>query len=315
MSTEILRVERALLCMLSPLAGSRSVGQMLVRATSAPVVLPAGSYAAPILVGESGAAGSIDWNRMVKTATAVGTPLPPLKPTPTTVTSAGTLVPCFSMIGGAGQNLADGTQVRWHPPIEGIEEVSVISGDMTGGTANCGPEGVSFLTSIDGLTPRNAGAKMHQAGVNVTAGPAIILSWESAAPRGRQKGGIARTLYNHTWRVYVIVPRYEGDHERRDDAKVILAAIAEILDDAAAVDGEHFASLHVSAGNWGRLDLGREHYVYWADFVLPHAVARRDKRTWNAFSGSRVQIVTDPDGKIQPPDPPIVVVDMTPENK
>lgn len=312
MSVEILRIERALLCQLQPLTGSRATGQVLVHATGADVVLPANMYAAPIITGQSPGKGAVDWNRMIKTATAVGGPQPPLAPAPTTVTAQGTLVPCFTAIGGPAMNLPDGTLVRWHPPIPGIEPVSKIVGNMTGGAPLDGPEAVAALVPIEGFSSQLAGGKMLQAGVGQW--PAVIVSWESASARGRQRAGIARTMYNHTWRCYVIIPRYEGDHLRRDDAKVIMAAISELLTDATSVDGEHFASLHVLAGNWGRLTLGREFYAYYCDFILPHAVARRDARTWEKFDGERVQIITTDEPGIQPPDPPIVVVDMTPTN-
>ena len=56
-----------------------------------------------------------------------------------TIDAAGTLVPAASVLGGAFTNLAEGTELRWDPPIAGLEPIAVIAAPgLTGGSSATG---------------------------------------------------------------------------------------------------------------------------------------------------------------------------------
>lgn len=288
----IVRLERAVLSVLQPITGTRSVGTALVRALGADVVLPARSYAVPSPASNTGAA-ELEYRLLVKTTEAI------------TVTSAGTSVPITSVLGGTDANLASGTVLLWDPPIAGIEPLSVIEDPLVGGTPNPDVDAVEQIVIFEGLGPANTAQSMWQGGLGRY--PALVVAWEDSSPVRR--AGFGKTTRAHHMRVFVIVDRVDGHNQRRDQGKRILDAVDELLSDRAEVDGEVFSSPPIKGGAQGRIALGQGSYVYFYDFVATHTTTRRDSRTRGPWNKTREQLTTTP--TTDHPSDPLDVVDQT----
>lgn len=265
------RTERALLSVLAQggLTGVRATGIATVKATGGDVVLPRASYAVPIVTSAAGLAQRLP-QQLVKVKAA------------TTVKAAGTAVPVLAMVGGAAGNLPAGTKLRWDPPVPGVEIESVLDGGgMTGGS-NVGAL-VRRLVSLEGLGQPGAAAPFWRA----QAGdfPAVVVSWESGAFDGRK--GNAKQGRTAKYRLWVVVSRLDGDHERRDHGKDLLDELAALLCDRGEADGEPFSVPPVELGAMGRLALEPSSYIYWLDVEVSTAVRRRELKTYADWTATR----------------------------
>lgn len=302
-SETIVRIERAVTSCLQPLTGTRSTGFVLVRATGADVVVPAGSYALPIVRSAAGNP-QIDWRAMLKTTSSVANANPPAS---TTVTSAGTLVPITSVLGGLSQNLAPGTRVRWDPQIIGVEAESVIdTGGMTGGTAPNGPETVSRVVSVDGTGPATINIDAFKAFVGNF--PALMVSWEGS--QTQPKRGIGRTPEVHTFRVFIFVDRFDGTSPRRDEGKRILDAVKRNLFDRAHVDGEVFSAPAVIGSRAGRITANATAMAFFVDIDVQYTAISYERRTYADWTATRETFTTMPDADHAEGEE-LVIVDQT----
>src|SRR6478736_797708 len=112
-----------------PLTGRRSTGVALVQATGADVIIPANTYAFPVIGGQA------FQQRVLKTDFNPATREPHQTGGDWTVTRAGTLVTFKSNVGGSTMNFDGGSLLRFSPPIPGIEDDIVVNAPgFTGGT-------------------------------------------------------------------------------------------------------------------------------------------------------------------------------------
>lgn len=268
-----LRIERALMSVLGQagLTGARATGTALIKATGTDVVLTRPAYAAPILMSVAGNSQRFP-QRLVKiTADA-------------TVTSAGVVVPVTSMLGGLGGNLPEGTPLRWDPPITGVELQSVIRAPgLTGGAFPVGYPSVRRVVSLEAVSSGPEALAFWAAEMGDF--PAVVVSWMSGSPSGRVGRGRQGKL--DRYRIFVVVSRLDGDTERCHEGKAILDAIAAILCDRAAADGEVFSHPPIFLRETGRVPSQPTSYVYWLDVEVSYTQGKRELRSFADWTSTR----------------------------
>ncbi len=189
----ILRTARATMSILSPLLGERATGWVLARASGAPATLPRNSYAVPVVGGQ------VAFDGLLKT-------LPEA-----TIDAAGTLVPAASVLGGAFTNLAEGTELRWDPPIAGLEPIAVIAAPgLTGGMSATGYGAVRELKLYEQIGSATAAQDLFAAKVGHF--PALVLSWDQSAHPTDIVTRKSRTtvLFQEHWLLSVIASRHDS---------------------------------------------------------------------------------------------------------
>lgn len=290
----IVRIERALMSVLAPLTGSRAAGHVRARAVSADVVLPKNTYGVPIHVSAAGVAQA-SASRLLKTAGEE------------VVTRDGVVVPVVSVLGGSDVNFAGGTRVRWDPPVDGLElEAQVVAPGLLGGAAATAPGAARRIVTYEGIGPGTAADDLWKARVGEF--PAVVISWEGSSP-GEHVGKL-RCRRKHRFRLYVVTSRLDGDDARRDEAKTLLEAIAEILVDRSAADDESFSNPPVEIGSGARLALGPQSFVYFLEALVSHATHRVEFRTFAPWLSSTERIVTGPTPGYPDPEDAATLVDQ-----
>lgn len=234
------RLGDVILAQLWPLTGERAFGQALVFATGPDVKLPANSYAVPIVKGQGfdQKRVKVDWNPDTALAHQMGGDW--------TVTSAGTLVTFKSNVGGSQMNFPSGSQLRFIPPVPGVNPVCVIQEPgFTGGTSGI----VKSVTQFDDF-PNTDAAQASLEG-KLGAFPAIVLAWMRSTPVEGRTAGLAQgqtrkgrdvRFYFDNFAMYVIASNSQSGEQRRALALNIKDTVMDLLGDYNRnFDGEYMA--------------------------------------------------------------------------
>jgi hypothetical protein len=284
----IVTLERAVMSVLAQagLNGSRSVGTATVRATGPDVLLPNASYAVPLIVAPGSGNAQTDREVMVKTNTPTKIDGQPCNGV--LVTAAGTDVPIHSMLGGGNKNLTDATQIRWDPPVPGVEAVSTVSGDMTGGVEAASLGQVKRIVPYEGVGVGDRAVALWAAKTGLF--PALIVYWSGASPR--EKMGQAGQLSDHRFRLFVVSSRANEWGARTDEGKMILSYVREIMVDRAEADFEVFSYPPVTLGEGGRFAFDQNSLIYYQDILVRHTARKIQLRTFAPWLASHETITS-----------------------
>jgi len=296
------RIRRAILAALRPMTGDRSSGEITATASGGNITVPKNSFLVPVL--ESAAGNSqLEPNWPIRVVED------------TLVAAGGTTVTVTSLIGGSANNLADGTMLRWDPPLVGLTETAVVSGGgLTGGAdATAGaPGALKSLVSFEEIRSREQAQALFQAGIT-NALPAGILAW-TGTNQGR-KVGAGVHIRDDTWELYLVVTWSDEGLGQIDRVLDLLDAAESYLVDRKASDGFPFSAPD------GTDILGRQlvrqtagSLIYSVRFATMSAVQRVEHRSvtegsWAAWAKTVIDLET----ATTPPLPVVdgVKVDMT----
>lgn len=290
----IISTGRSLLSLLQPLTGARSLGTATVKSSpGGSATLPAHSIAVPII------GGAMRFDRLLK-----------VKENPATqpeggwtVVAAGTSVPMISIVGGADMNIPAGTEIRWWPSIDGIEAKSLIPGAMGGAGEPSGLASLKSVAFFEQLRADLSGAAIDMFKSMVSQYPAAILVWEDSGPAdGNAIDLTAKTsarvgrgifLYQHSWDLFIISSRTDGDPQRREEGLALLEAMTELLQDATSADGLVFSNPQgVRIVRRQRWLVSPTFYVYRIQLVTVEATKRREARTFNDWTLTTLDVQT-----------------------
>lgn len=230
------RLGRAICAQLSVITGDRSVGHAIVRPTAGAVTLPPNAYAIPI-------DGVAFEQQPVKVAHNPLTVREHMQGGEWTIAPGGTLVTFKSNVGGARNNWRPGTELRFVPTIEGIEELAVVDSDgFTGGTI--GP--VQQVVVYDDFPSADISKATFQG--RVDAMPALVLAWMSSTPvegrtAGLSQGGTRKQrgvrAYFENFVLYTLAKEANSGETRRKVALQVTEAARSLLGDHKVnIDGE-----------------------------------------------------------------------------
>lgn len=225
---------RAIRARLGVLLGTLARGNLLVRSLGPAGLVPAYSFATPIVGGELEPEGLVF-----------------VRPNPNTpdgawpVTSTGELVEVEAVQGGIIGNTDEGTPYLWGPRLRDIEEVSeAAAGGVDGGEDSQEEGAPRQLVSYKQLTMAEA-EELFRA--KTSRYPAMVLSWERTAPLdgpmsmkpgarpGRTRQGTKQ--YRHVWNLFLIVDRTDSEAARREELDVLRDEVVEWLSDAISARG------------------------------------------------------------------------------
>ena len=287
------RIQHAILSVLQPLTGDRSAGSVTARATGADVVVEKNTYLVAAPAAPSGGKGQLDYTLLFKTTAE------------TTVTSSGTPVPVVSVLGGARQNLPAGTPLAWYPPVDGLNLLATVTNaGITGARAPDGLEAVQQIVCFESVV---SGQDFFRAGAGKL--PALVVCWEGA--NDGEKAGIAHTIRDYRFRIFVGVDRLDSQNPRRNAGLAILDALAELLLDRSSVDGEVFSAPPCAGGAAGRLRWDPANLMYYFDLKTSWSTRRRDAREKVPWTMTRIESVTVPDDVHPDPGDELLIVDTT----
>lgn len=235
------RLGDVILAQLWPLTGSRSFGQAAVFATgSAPVTLPANSYAVPIVKGQAFEQKrvKVDWNP--------DTAKPHQQGGEWSVSPGGTLVTFKSNTGGGDMNHIAGSTLRFMPPIAGIAPTCVVQEPgFLGGTSGV----VKCAVQFDDFPGTEPGVAALQS--RLGAFPAMVLAWLQSQPVDGRTAGLAQgqtrkgrdtRFYFDFFQLYVIANNAQSGEQRRASALNIKDTAMDLLGDYNRnFDGEMLA--------------------------------------------------------------------------
>lgn len=309
--------------------GLRAAGTALVKATGGAVVLPAGSYAAPIVRSSvvGSAQSQIDHARLLKVGALPDWTVPYTRVNPPAdvlidpiADPDGTSVPVYSMLGGSMHNgaavggLATGTGLQWDPPIPGIEPVSSLSTDMTGGTDFTRAGALKRLVRFDKLgleslslkggTPLQAQAWRAKIG-DFPAGVLILMGTRKA-----ESGGRGKPLHYLKWRLLVLTSSVGPTEERVQDGDATLDWAAGLLENCGEVDGQAFSIPRIEIGDSNLLVADDAMNVHHIDFTTCATFDRLEPRTFAAWTSSDYQLLTMPSAEYPDPADALTPVDV-----
>ncbi len=210
-------ISRAIRALLGELMGTFAEGSLFVRSTGGTVLLPAGSFAVPLHRGA-----------FCDDGTVFVTENPGRPDGAWEVTDSGTSIPVVAMLGAALGNADAGIEFRWFPTIEGIEEVSQSEG-IEGGEAFDSLAAPRQLIAYKSLGSEVDQQSFFQAQMGEF--PALCLAWESTKPMdgpitaspGPRAGRMGQSAMKmrHSWILYVVTTRYEGEAVRRMEGDAV----------------------------------------------------------------------------------------------
>lgn len=277
---------RAILAVLQPLTGPRASGSVAVSASPGPTaMLRGGSYGVPIV------SGSARFDRLVKVAQNPTDPAGWLVGT-------GTIVPCFSNIGGVDQNVPAGSHIRWYPTLEGIEALSVTAGGLSGAAPDPSVVGIAQLAFFEELKS-GEGMKLLQGGLSRF--PAVVLAWDGSGES--EFVGRGQYVQQQLWSIYVVVSRQDSDTSRRMQGLLIMDAIQEQLWGRQNVDGEGFST--PNGAQFVRrqsLPIDQNYYLYRAQVTTKASYRKSEPRVFGPWQRTKLDTTTTDD----PPLPTVV---------
>lgn len=256
-------VMRSIMAVLAPLTGQRATGTVTVRSTTGSnVTLPKGCFAAPIPASDTGAK-QIARDKLLFTTEEA------------TVAPAGTPVAIASLLGGTRHNFVDGTEVRWDPQLTGIELVSSLTGDMTGGAEPTGDASVRRIIAYEELATPDIAAALFSAKM-VAQTPGVVVTWASTGPGER----MGRSVWQRAdrWILYVVTTRGSGTIERGTEGLNLLDLLESYLGERGAVDGRNFSDPGISIVGASRHRVTPSSFVYALTIETHGAMARVDTR-------------------------------------
>jgi len=258
------RIARAIAEVLRPLTGTPATGFATVTASGSDILLPAGSFAAPIRTSTSGTPPTtcqqIDRENLVRTTVDV------------IATTAGTTVPVTTMLGGIRQNLAALTSLRWDPPLIGMAPLAAVGAAALAGGANAtGTGAVGQIVLYEELRSGQVPLDLFRARAESGA-PLVAIVWSS---RGRaEKVGRNRAARPETWQLFVVVGHQAGAPERGSDGLDVCDAIEGYLTDRAEIGGFIFSAPPASVTGCKRVAVNETGYVYAVELVTLNAAER-----------------------------------------
>jgi hypothetical protein len=210
-------------------------------------------------------------------------------------TNPTTPVPIVSVLGGPAMNFPADTQILWYPMVPvGISPLASLASAMAGGANLPGgallPNGqpgpgadpltgcpqIRQVLTWEGLGQTKAAADIWKAGTD--SFPAVIVCWEGS-DEGEIWSAKGRYGQRHKMRVYVVSTRLDGQHQRRDEGKMVVLAVAKELVYRGEVDGEVFSAPPTKAGAFGRLGLDPGSYVYTWAYENNFSLDRTERRS------------------------------------
>jgi hypothetical protein len=219
----------ALQALFQPLIGDYSSGSVTVSsATSAPVILSAGSFAIPVIKD-----ALMDDSAIVvkkNAATADGSWL---------VTQAGISVPVESLQGGVHVNIDAGTECQWAPQIEGLNDAIVTSEGLTGGSLLDEYGTLAQLKNYKDLG-RQPDSKSFFA-ANLGRFPAAVLSWSSTSPADGStaydigsdstRAGKTTRMFVHQFELAIVTARLGPENARRREGDILRDRCVAMIQD------------------------------------------------------------------------------------
>jgi len=254
-------IRRAIMGVLRPLSGDRATGVILARAASGygEITVPVNSYLQPVT---SSAAGTkmVDRNQLVRTTQAM------------VVTEAGTVLPVASLGGGAKQNLAKSTLLRWDPPLTGLVATATVHGAALAGGADPAAGATAAVKGILAYEtmPRAEARDLFNAGVGPV--PAVVVTW--AGSGGRTGAGEGVTRHTDLWKIYVVTASHAEAMARVDEALDILDAIEGYLEQRSSYGGVVFSSPPAEVLDKVLVRANSESFIY-AVTLRTHSAVRR----------------------------------------
>lgn len=267
---------RAIMACLQPLTGARASGSVTVNAVPGPTAtLKGGSYGAPVI------GGSIRYDRLVKVAQnpadKAGWPI-----------GTGTVVPCFTNIGGLDQNIPAGTSIRWFPALQGIEAASVTTAGLAGAGGDASMTGIQELVFFEDIQP---GAGMTLFKGALSRYPAAVVAWEGSGDA--EFVGRGQWVQQQLWSIYVVVSRQDADPSRRVQGLAIMDSIQSELWGRGAVDGEGFSTPNGAQFIRRRaLPIDERFYVYRAWISTKSSYRQSEHRTFNPWLHTKLDMQT-----------------------
>jgi hypothetical protein len=268
---------RSILAALQPLTGARATGNVTVKAVPGPTaILKGGSYGVPVIQGAA------RYDRLVKVAQN------PADKAGWTVAAGGTVVPCFTNVGGVDQVIPPGTLIRWFPAIDGTELASSTPAGLAGAAPNTSTVGIAQLAFYEELQP---GAGMTLFRGAISRFPAVVLSWDGsgdAEPVGR-----GQWAQEQQWSLFVVASRQDADPARRMQGLLILDAIQEQLWGRGNVDGEGFSSPRgVDFSRRQSLPIDEKFFLYRARFSTMATYRQSETRTFSPWQKTKLDLET-----------------------
>lgn len=235
-------IGRTLEAVLQRCMGQWGNGRLLVKTQPLPdgsdgpdAVLPAGSFAIPIVNGASLDEGTVYVKKNQATIVSPGKGFSD-SGGDWTITAAGVVVDVETLQGGEQVNQVAGTLYRWDEPVPGIEEQSVLSTDVTGGDFSS-----DRIRQVRQLRQLEKADQLELYQGKVSAYPAVVIAWAGSAPSDgpmQTSPGprTARTasqtmLYRTTWMLFVITSALESNNDRRRQGQRLVDDLLEVLAD------------------------------------------------------------------------------------
>lgn len=283
--------------------GERAEGSVRLYASADPVQLEIPTYVVPVIQSAASVAG-VDYHRLAKIRE------------PIEITAAGTEVPAWTMLGGAGMGMPSGTVVRVNPAIPGVElDGEVVAPFVAQPDADPleEPGAIRRVVIWEQLGTGSQADAFWRGAVGLF--PAVVIAWESWDIGGKQ--GRGSQTHDNTFAIFVVCTRRDGAHERRDEAKAILQAVSELLVDKRGTDGELVSDPPATLGRAERFSLSPDAYVYRLQLGVTATITKREHPPRGApWLKTRTQLVTTPATPDLEPDRLVVVDqehDMDPE--
>jgi hypothetical protein len=283
---------RGLLALMQPVTGTRATGSALAQSTGSTGIVPANAHAVPVVEGQ------VRPELLLKTARN-----PATTDGSWPIVRAGTSVPILSVLGGPAHNLGMGTVLRWTPVPDGVAPTaSLEETGLIGGASNTSLVGVAEARIFEQLQAApNQGIDFIRSGLSRF--PGLLLVWQSSEPDDGQmeqplgprasRLGRGRTLYRHTWDLFVVVSRQDSDPMRREQGLAIQDELSEIMTDRQAVDGVAFSTIRgISFSMCKRWLVHPTCYAYLMQFSTANVLVQRDAREYSPWLHTRIDADT-----------------------
>lgn len=322
MSHDVLTpLARALLSAASPASGTRATGTVLAVASGASqVVLPANTYLVPVFEGEGGSKQT-DEQMLFKTGLNAATEQPFQQGGAWTVPGSGSLaVSVRSMLGGARHNLAVGTELRWDPPVPGLQPTAAVQAGGLAGGADPTEAGGFLSAAWYPVLGQAAFQDAFAAGLNRM--PALLLSWLASDPvepvvagtrQGSTRARRDRRVFRETFAAYAIGANARAAGPRHAEGLELMHWLTDLWTDRLRNDdGEQ---LSFAAGGISILSRRQQlrdprFYVYELAFATQVIYSRSDTRAFGPWNKTRIVQQTESVAG-PPPLPPLSLPDLT----
>ncbi len=280
---------RAILATLQLLQGPFATGQATVRSTGATGIVPAGSFAIPIVSGQ-----------LFEEGIVVVTKNPATQDGSWPVTAAGAAVGIAAVRGGEGGNLAAATELRWDASLAGVELVSVVAGGgLTGGSWLTPAGSLRQLRQYKDLGSREQAQAFFNAQVGET--PAAVLAWAGAIPAAGtteahlgadpSRVGRKKRLFKNQWELYLVTTRWHGDQERQREGDLLRDAVLDMLSDRVAYRDLFLSSPQgIEIVSAGVHSVTPSAYVDLIRFTNTFTLQMRDERTFTDWLKTRIRL-------------------------